>query len=258
MKTSDSQEIRHLFDEYLRLYASRDDRLTLYFSEDFSGFTGGGDFLVKKREVWVAITRQDFAQVTEPIRIELKDLAIQRLAETIAVVTGFGAFHLPIEDRILSRTVVRLVLVFRKEASGWKICHSSYSLPDGMARQGEIYPLQALEERNKALEEEIALRTLQLAETNEKLRRINDELAREIDKQKLVEALLQNAKSVAEQANKAKSEFLALISHEIRTPLNSLVGFSRMAHTTTDPAKLAQYHAILEESSRSLMEIPLI
>jgi hypothetical protein len=51
------------------------------------------------------------------------------------------------------------VLVFRKEASGWKICHSSYSLPDGMARQGEIYPLQALEERNKALEEEIALRT---------------------------------------------------------------------------------------------------
>jgi hypothetical protein len=46
MKTSDSQEIRHLFDEYLRLYASRDDRLTLYFSDDFSGFTGGGDFLV--------------------------------------------------------------------------------------------------------------------------------------------------------------------------------------------------------------------
>ena len=42
----DEREIRQLLDDYLRMYASRDDRLTSYFSEDFSGFTGGGDFLV--------------------------------------------------------------------------------------------------------------------------------------------------------------------------------------------------------------------
>jgi hypothetical protein len=51
MDASDYRRIRQLFDDYLRMYSSRDDRLTTYFSEDFSGFTGGGDFLVKDREM---------------------------------------------------------------------------------------------------------------------------------------------------------------------------------------------------------------
>lgn len=227
MNAIDHEEIRQLFDDYNRMYASRDDRLTTLFSEDFSGFTGGGSFLVKNREEWIAITRQDFTQVKVPLRIELKDLAIQSLSDTIAVTTAFSTIHLPIEDHILSRTVARLVLIFRKESSGWKICHSSVSLPDGMAREGEVYPLQELTERNQLLEEQIAERTIQLTE----------------------------AKKAAEDANRAKSQFLATISHEIRTPLNALVGFSSMVRTTTDPVRLEQYHAILEQSSRSLMEL---
>ncbi|MEY4751429.1 MAG: hypothetical protein RIQ60_3643 [Pseudomonadota bacterium] len=39
---------------------------------------------------------------------------------------------------------------------------------------------------------------------------------------------IQNAKSSSEQANAAKSAFLATISHEIRTPLNSIVGLSHL------------------------------
>ncbi|HEY5190624.1 MAG TPA: nuclear transport factor 2 family protein, partial [Candidatus Deferrimicrobium sp.] len=125
MNASDYQEIRQLLDDYLRMYSSRDDRLTTYFSEDFSGFTGGGDFLVKNREEWVAITRQDFDQIKDPIRIELKDLSIQSLADTIAVATSFFTIQLPIEDHVLSRETARLVLIFRKESAGWKISHSS-------------------------------------------------------------------------------------------------------------------------------------
>jgi len=171
MVASDYQEIRQLFDEYLQMYASRDERLTTYFSDDFSGFTGGGDFLVKNREEWVAITRQDFAQVKDPIRIELKDLAVQSLSDTIAVTTGFFVIHLPIEDHILSRETARLVLIFRKESTGWKISHSSISIPYYLVREGEVYPLQELVERNQLLEEQIAERTRQLSETNEKLTR---------------------------------------------------------------------------------------
>ena len=75
MDASEYQKIRQLFDDYLRMYSSRDDRLTTYFSEDFSGFTGGGDFLVKDREQWVAITRQDFAQVKDPIQANARGAA---------------------------------------------------------------------------------------------------------------------------------------------------------------------------------------
>lgn len=108
MDASEYQTIRQLFDDYLRMYTSRDDRLTTHFSEDFSGFTGGGDFLVKDREDWIAITRQDFAQIKDPIRIELKDLAIQSLADTIAVTSGFFIIHLPIKDHVLSKETARL------------------------------------------------------------------------------------------------------------------------------------------------------
>lgn len=180
MHSTDRQKIRQLFDDYLRMYATRDDRLTSYFSEDFSGFTGGGDFLVKDKAEWVAITRQDFAQVKASIRIELKDLAIQYLADTVAVATGFFTIHLPIKDHILSRETARLVLIFREEAAGWKITHSSISIPYHLVREGEVYPLKELAERNDSLEKVIAERTLELSAANDRLRRVNEELAREI------------------------------------------------------------------------------
>ena len=180
MDPRDEKIIRQLFDDYLRMYSSRDDRLTTYFSEDFSGFTGGGDFLVKNKEEWVAITRQDFAQIIDPIRIELKDLAIQSLAETIAVATGFFTIHLPIEDHILSNEVARLVLIFRLESGEWKISHSSISIPYHLVREGEIYPMQELVSRNQFLEKLVAERTDQLSKANDNLQQSNQKLALEI------------------------------------------------------------------------------
>ena len=129
MDAADTQHLRTLLEDYLQRYASRDERLISDFSDDFSGFTGGGDVLVKDTAEWVAITRQDFAQIREPLRLELKDRSLQALSDTVAVATTFFTIHLPVAEHFLSRETARLVLIFRKEGAVWKIVHSSISIP---------------------------------------------------------------------------------------------------------------------------------
>src|ERR1043165_6602621 len=44
---------------------------------------------------------------------------------------------------------------------------------------------------------------------------------------------LQNAKSAAEKANLAKSDFLSSMSHELRSPLNAILGFAQLMETAS-------------------------
>ena len=151
------------------MYASRDDGLTARFSENFCGFTGGGDFLVTDKKAWVKITREDFAQVQAKIRIEMLDLSLQDLSDDVVTATAFFHIHLPIADHILSRETARLTLNFRREGDAWMIVYSGISIPYHLVQKGEVYPLKNLEERNTHLENQIAERTRELTEINSKL-----------------------------------------------------------------------------------------
>ncbi len=53
-------------------------------------------------------------------------------------------------------------------------------------------------------------------------------VARNVDDRKQAEEELHRAKSEAETASQAKSEFLAHVSHELKTPLNAILGFSQL------------------------------
>ena len=153
------RKIRELFDEYIEMYAARDDRLTTRFSQNFTGYPGSGSRLIHDREEWVRITRQDFAQVSGRIRIEMLDLALQDLTEDVVVTTAFFHIHLPSGGHQLSREVARLVLVFRLEGAEWMIVHSGISIPYQSAQDGEVYPLKSLQEQNSALQALVDERT---------------------------------------------------------------------------------------------------
>ena len=163
-------QIRALFDQYIEMYAARDDRLTARFSDNFSGYTGGGNFLVKDRDAWAKITRQDFAQVPGRIRIEMLDISMQDISADVVVVTAFFHIHLPLPDHVLSRETARLVLIFRLEGVDWKIVHSGISIPYHLVQDGEVYPLKSLRERNSALEALVEARSLALHESEARYR----------------------------------------------------------------------------------------
>ena len=187
--------------------------------------------MVKKKEEWIAITRQDFAEVKDPVRIELKDLSIQSLAETIAVTTGFFTIHLPIKDHILSKETARLVLIFKKESEDWKISHSSISIPYHLVREGEIYPLKELVERNQRLEQLIAEQTTQLSEANDHLRKTNEELKREIAERKQTGDALQQSNQKFEAITSILPDGIGILSldgkiQQISDKLVKMHGFS--------------------------------
>ena len=158
-------KIRKLFDDYIEMYAARDDRLTARFSQSFTGYSGSDSRLIRDREEWVRITRQDFAQVPGRIRIEMLDLALQDLCNDVVVATACFHIHLPNGVHQLAKEVARLVLIFRLEGAEWLIAHCSYSIPYQSVQDGEVFPLQSLQEQNSALQALVAERTQALQES---------------------------------------------------------------------------------------------
>lgn len=53
-------------------------------------------------------------------------------------------------------------------------------------------------------------------------------LRQEIESHRRTDAQLQQAKRIADRANRAKSRYITAISHELRTPLNSILGYAQL------------------------------
>jgi len=75
-----------------------------------------------------------------------------------------------------------------------------------------------------------------------------------LEKAKLT-AELEKAKQEAENANNAKSQFLARMSHEIRTPINAIFGMNEMIIRESEKESVKQYASDVKDSSEVLLNI---
>ena len=106
-------------------------------------------------------------------------------------------------------------------------------------KQARTY--EELQKHKEELEEVVAERTAQLTEANARL-------VEEVQNH-------DRARARAEQASRAKSEFLATMSHEIRTPMNGVLGMLRLMADGPLNDRQRQQVRVMRSSSEILLGI---
>jgi signal transduction histidine kinase/streptogramin lyase len=96
------------------------------------------------------------------------------------------------------------------------------------------------------------LRVRSLRKRELRLRRLVDQRTTELIEARNVAEL---AKNEAEQANRAKSAFLANMSHDLRTPLNAILGFSTLLWERTDSEEQRRDLQIINRSGQHLLTL---
>jgi PAS domain S-box-containing protein len=80
-------------------------------------------------------------------------------------------------------------------------------------------------------------------------------IARDVTERRVADHALKEARTAADRANRAKSEFLSRMSHELRTPLNAVLGFAQLFELDALTPRQAENIQHIVEGGQHLLDL---
>ncbi|NQD35408.1 response regulator [Permianibacter sp. IMCC34836] len=187
---------------------------------------------------------------------ELRNLLSESLVSMVTLVGGF------------TLAVLLLMYILVERYVGRPLC----DLQDALIDTGNVEALpkvvaelppnelQALAQRYLEVFSELRTHQQHLTEMVDQrthaLSDTNQQLEAEILRRNSIEQELIAAREQAEQANEAKTYFLAHMSHELRTPLNGIIGYAQLlSHGTRDESEAREFVANINRCADHLLEL---